>query len=102
MNSYVVNLYPVSNDQAPMQTIFPDTFATSFANTFDSKTNVFFFTLHNGSVYVTFDGSTPSSFNGHTIQSPYVGWFNKIAIKNMKLVKHPGASPVAAISQFTH
>ena len=102
MNSYVVNLYPVSNDQAPMQTITVGTGSTSFVNNFDTKTNVFFFTLHGGDVYVTFDGSTPSASNGHVLEGPYVGWFNKIAIKNMKLVKHTGSTPVAAISQFTH
>ena len=102
MNSYVVNLYPVSNDQAPMQTITVGTGATSFVNNFDTKTNVFFFSLHNGSVYVTFDGTTPSASNGHTLEAPYVGWFNKIAVKNMKLVKHGGGAAIVAISQFTH
>lgn len=102
MNSYVVNLYPVSNDQAPMQTIVVGTSATSFVNNFDTKTNVFFFTLHNGNVYVTFDGTTPSASNGHTLEAPYVGWFNKIAVKNMKLVKHTGGAAIVAISQFTH
>ena len=102
MNTYVVNLYPVSNDQAPMQTITVGTGATSFVNNFDTKTNVFFFTLHGGNVYVTFDGTTPSSSNGHTLEAPYAGWFNKIAVKNMKLVKHSGGAAVVAISQFTH
>jgi len=102
MNSYVVNLYPVSNDQAPMQTVLPGTTATSFVNNFDVKTNVFFFTLHAGNMYVTFDGTTPSSTNGHTMEAPYVGWFNKIAVKNMKMVKHAGQAPIVAISQFTH
>lgn len=102
MNSYVVNLYPVSNDQAPMQTVVVGTGATSFVNNFDTKTNVFFFTLHNGNVYVTFDGTTPSASNGHTLEAPYQGWFNKIAIKNMKLVKHTGGAAIVAISQFTH
>lgn len=102
MNSYVVNLYPVSNDQAPMQTVLVGASATSFVNNFDTKTNVFFFTLHAGSMYVTFDGTTPSPTNGHTMESPYVGWFNKIAVKNMKMVKHVGQTPIVAISQFTH
>ena len=102
MNSYVVNLYPVSNDQAPMQTITVGTSATSFVNNFDTKTNVFFFTLHGGSAYVTFDGTTPSASNGHILEGPYVGWFNKIAIKNMKLLKHTGTAVVVSISQFTH
>lgn len=104
MNSYVVNLYPVSNDQAPMQTFTVGTapFVTTFTNNFDTKTNVFFFTLHGGSAYVTFDGSTPSASNGHILEGPYVGWFNKIAIKNMKLLKHTGTSVVVSISQFTH
>lgn len=104
MNSYVVNLYPVSNDQAPMQTLTVGAapFVTTFVNNFDTKTNVFFFTLHNGNVYVTFDGSTPSATNGHTLEAPYSGWFNKIAIKNMKLIKHTGGAAIVAISQFTH
>tara|TARA_R110002126_G_scaffold175003_1_gene323661 strand:+ start:657 stop:965 length:309 start_codon:yes stop_codon:yes gene_type:complete len=102
MNSYVTNLYPVHNDANPMQTIALGVTVTSFANNFDSRTNAVLFTLHNGSVYITFDGSTPSASNGHIINSPYVGWFNKNTIRQMKMLKHAGAGPEVAISQFTN
>jgi hypothetical protein len=102
MNSYVTNLYPVHNDTQPMQTITVGASVVSFANNFDTRTNAVMFTIHNGSIYLTFDGSTPSASNGHIISGPYVGWFNKNTVRQIKMLKHAGVGPEVAISQFTN
>ena len=102
MNSYITNLYPIHNDTQPMQTITVGATVVSFADNFDTRTNVVMFTIHNGSMYLTFDESTPSASNGHIISSPYVGWFNKNTARKIKMLKHGGVSPEVAISQFTN
>ena len=65
-NTFSVNLYPLPAPGATLQKITVSTVAIPFTSIFyDGKTKFVLFEVQAGGVYVTFDGSTPSSSNGH-------------------------------------
>jgi|TARA_R110000868_G_scaffold25954_1_gene100533 hypothetical protein len=65
-NTFSVNLYPLPSPSATLQKLAVSTAAVPFAARFyDGKTKFVLFEVQTGGVYATFDGSTPSSTNGH-------------------------------------
>ena len=102
MNSYVVNLYPVPNEFGPGQALDVDGTILSFANNFDPKTTCCYITTDGADLYVTFDGSDPSSTNGHYLKSPYVAWWSKEATRVAKMIAHGGGITHMRMSQFTY
>jgi hypothetical protein len=65
-NTFSVNLYPLPAPGATLQKLAVSTAPVSYASTFyDGKVKFVLFEVQVGGVYVTFDGSTPSSSNGH-------------------------------------
>jgi hypothetical protein len=65
-NTFSVNLYPLPSPSATLQKLAVSTAAVQYASKFyDGKTKFVLFEVQTGGVYVTFDGSTPSSSNGH-------------------------------------
>jgi hypothetical protein len=102
MNSYVVNLYPVPNEFGPGQALDVDGTVLSFTNNFDPKTTCCYISSTGGNFYVTFDGSEPSSTNGHHIESPYFAWWSKEATRVAKMIAQGGAIAHIRMSQFTY
>ena len=103
MNSYVVNLYPVPNDSNPGQTIDVTSAATaSFTQALDYKTTCCYITITGGDCYVTFDGSTPSSTNGHHIIVPHDAWWSKESTRVAKFKATGGNTSHVVMSQFTY
>lgn len=101
MNSYVVNLYPKPNDVFASQTITVAGTTVSFADNFDYKTDSCFFSVQTAPVIVTFDGTTPTSSNGHVLPAGYVGWFSTLALRVAKFVRSGATSATVTMSQFT-
>ena len=65
-NTFSVNLYPLPAPGATLQKLTVSTAAVPYAaNFYDGKVKFVLFEVQGGGVYVTFDGSTPSSSNGH-------------------------------------
>ena len=102
MNAYVVNLYPVPNDANLGQAVDVDGTVVSFANSFDPKTTCCLVTATGGDFYVTFDGSVPSSTNGHEITVPYRDYWSKEAARVAKMKATGGAIAHLRLSQFTY
>lgn len=103
MNSYVVNLYPVPNDGYPGQTLDVNSSTIyQFTTPLDYKTTCCYITVTGGDFYVTFDGSTPSSTNGHHITVPYTAWWSKEATRVAKMKSTSGAVAHVTFSQFSY
>ena len=103
MNSFVVNLYPKPNGTAASQNLAVAALTVQFDPlTFDYKTNAFFVTVHSAAVIVTFDGTVPTTTNGHVLPNGWFGWWSKDAAIAAKMVRHTGTSAQVTISQFTN
>ena len=103
MNSYVVNLYPLPNDGQPGQTIdVSNGTVSSFTQSLDYKTSCCYITITGGDCWVTFDGSTPSSANGHRLQVPYDRIWSKEATRTAKFIAASGTLSHVVMSQFTY
>jgi hypothetical protein len=66
MNSHITNLYPVPNGTVSGQNLAVSTSAVQFS-AFHTDTKYVMIDVQDDSVYVTFDGSTPSASNGHIL-----------------------------------
>ena len=64
MNSHITNLYPQPNGTVAGENLAVAASAVQFA-AFDADTTSVFVDVQDDSVYVTFDGTTPSASNGH-------------------------------------
>lgn len=103
MNSFVVNLYPKPNGTAAIQNLTVAGTAIQFDSApFDYKTNAFFVTVHTAAIIVTFDGSVPTTTNGHVLPNGWVGWWSRDAAIAAKLIRHTITSAQVTISQFTN
>ena len=102
MNSFVVNLYPKPNQLATSQNLTVAGTSVQFANTFSALTNAIFITVQTAPVWITFDGSTPSSTNGHLLPTNYNGWFSKDSIIAAKWLRSTGTSAFVSASEFTN
>jgi len=102
MNSYVVNLYPVPNDGNPNETIDVNSVVKSFTTTLDPKTTCCYITIAGGDTYVTFDGTTPSSTNGHRLVVPYDRFWSKESTRVAKFLAVGGNTAHVTMSQFTY
>lgn len=102
MNAAVVNLYPVPNDGKPGQTIDVDGTVLSFTTPIDRGTKMCYITISGGDVYVTFDGTTPSSTNGHHLIVPYDRFWSSEATRVAKFLATGGNVAHVTMSQFTY
>lgn len=103
MNSYVVNLYPIPNEFGAGEALDVTSAAVAqFATSFDPKTSCCYITSTGGDFYVTFDGSTPSSTNGHYIKADYTAWWSKEAARVAKFIGQSATAANIRMSQFTY
>tara|TARA_R110000803_G_scaffold33627_5_gene73535 strand:- start:3830 stop:4138 length:309 start_codon:yes stop_codon:yes gene_type:complete len=63
-NAHITNLYPQPNATIAGENLAVSTSAVQFA-AFDADTKYVMLDVQDDSVYITFDGSTPSASNGH-------------------------------------
>lgn len=103
MNSYVVNLYPVPNDGQAGQTVDVTNAAVSSITTpLDYKTTCCYITITGGDCYVTYDGTAPSTTNGHLLAIPYDRFWSKEATRVAKFKASSGNTAHVVMSQFTY
>lgn len=102
MNAAVANLYPVPNGTAPSETLTVDGTPVSFTTTLDRGTKMCYITCADHDIYVTFDGTNPSSTNGHDIRAPYDRFWSWEATKKAKFLAHGGSVAHVTMSQFTY
>jgi len=100
MNSHITNLYPIPNGTVTGENLAVSTSAVQFA-AFDSDTKYVMIDVQDDSVYVTFDGSTPSATNGHILlKEKGLLVLSSAAGKAAKFLQVTGAA-VVHVSQFT-
>lgn len=102
MNAAVVNLYPVPNDGFAGETIDVNNTVKSFTSTLHPGTKMCYITISGGDTYVTFDGSNPSSSNGHHLIVPYDRFWSWEATRKAKFLATGGNVAHVTMSQFTY
>jgi len=103
MNSYVVNLYPIPNEFGPGEALnVTNTVAASFVTSFDPKTSCVLVSVQHSDLYVTFDGTVPSSSNGLYVKAPYLEYWSKEAARVARMIGTSGTATHVRLAQFTY
>tara|TARA_R110001606_G_scaffold308452_2_gene455355 strand:+ start:1011 stop:1325 length:315 start_codon:yes stop_codon:yes gene_type:complete len=97
MNTYVVNRYNVPTPGATSQLLsFTDATVRQFT-AFDKNTKVLFISVTNGGVYMTIDGSTPTTNNNHKLYGGSNYYFNSDLMSQAKFLRDPNNANSARI-----
>ena len=100
MNSHITNLYPVPNATVAGENLAVSTSAVQFS-AFHTDTKYVMIDVQDDSVYVTFDGSTPSASNGHILlKEQGLLVLSALAGKAAKFIQVTTAA-VVHVSQFS-
>ena len=94
MNSYVVNLYPKPTPTATSQRLLPDASTEATFSAFDQNTKAVSFDVQSGDVFMTIDGSIPSTTNGHKL---YAGRAYTLSVESARVARFIGATGSAVI-----
>jgi hypothetical protein len=92
-NTKAVNLYPKPNKGFPLITLAVSTTPVSPA-TLDVTTYYVLVEVQGNSVYATFDGSTPSSTNGHIYAAGYRDFWSRQMIDAATFLQNSGAAKI--------
>jgi len=93
-NVKVSNLQPKPHQGQTLQEIAVSTSAVSFTNNFDIDSLYMLFEVKTASVYVTFDGSTPSATNGHSYAAGYRDFWSRNQAIFAQFIQNSGAARV--------
>ena len=94
MNSYISNLYLKPTDGATSQRLTPTTLVVAEFSAFIRGTKAISFDVQTNDVFMTVDGSTPTSTNGHKL---YAGRAYTLSVEAAKAAKFLAASGTAVI-----
>ena len=110
-NSFVTNLYPIPSGSGNDHRLTVDATAGgvlfSGANddntsAFDSLTKYIAMDVQDADVFMTFDGSAPTTSNGHKLFAGRSYTFSKEAAVKAKFIRSGGTSAKIHASQFTN
>ena len=111
-NSFVTNLYPIPSGTANDHRLTVDAtvggvqFSQSSkddnTDAFDSLTKYIAFDVQDADVFMTFDGSAPTTSNGHKLFAGRSYTFSKEAAIKAKFIRAGGTSAKIHASQFTN
>ncbi len=110
-NSFVTNLYPIPSGTGNDHRLTVDATAGgvqfSGANddntsAFDSLTKYIAMDVQDADVFMTFDGSAPTTSNGHKLFAGRSYTFSKEAAVKAKFIRSGGTSAKIHASQFTN
>lgn len=94
MNSYVVNLYPKPTTGASSQRLLPTASTEATFSAFDQNTKAVSFDITTADVFMTIDGSIPSTTNGHKL---YAGRAYTLSVESARAARFIAASGTPAI-----
>ena len=97
-NTKAINLYPKPTKGFALINLAVSTSAVS-PDSFDVTTSYVLVEIQANSVYVTFDGSTPSSTNGHIYAVGYRDFWSRQMADAAIFLQNSGAAKVV-MSQF--
>jgi hypothetical protein len=94
MNSYIVNLYLKPTQNTTSQRLTPDASTVVQFGALSVDTKAVSFDIQANNVYMTIDGSTPSSTNGHLL---YAGRAYTLSRDSAQQAKFISATSTAVI-----
>ncbi len=111
-NSFVTNLYPIPSGTANDHRLTVDATAGGVqfsqsskddnTDAFDSLTKYIAFDVQDADVFMTFDGSAPTTSNGHKLFAGRSYTFSKEAAVKAKFIRSGSTSAKIHASQFTN
>jgi len=111
-NSFVTNLYPIPSGTANDHRLtvddtsggvqFSDSGKDDNTRAFDSLTKYIAMDVQDADVFMTFDGSAPTTSNGHKLFAGRSYTFSKEAAVKAKFIQAGGTSAKIHASQFTN
>ena len=111
-NSFVTNLYPIPSGTANDHRLtvddtsggvqFSQSSKDDNTDAFDSLTKYIAFDVQDADVFMTFDGSAPTTSNGHKLFAGRSYTFSKEAAVKAKFIRAGGTSAKIHASQFTN
>jgi len=111
-NSFVTNLYPIPSGTANDHRLtvdatvggvkFSDSGKDDNTSAFDSLTKYIAMDVQDADVFMTFDGSAPTTSNGHKLFAGRSYTFSKEAAAKAKFIRSGGTSAKIHASQFTN
>jgi ketosteroid isomerase-like protein len=94
MNSYVVNLYLKPTDGATSQRLSPTATVVATFSAFEKGTKAVSFDVQSNDVFMTIDGSTPTTTNGHKL---YAGRAYTLSVEAAREAQFISASGTAIV-----
>ena len=111
-NSFVTNLYPIPSgtgndhrltvDDTSGGVQFSQSSKDDNTDAFDSLTKYIAFDVQDADVFMTFDGSAPTTSNGHKLFAGRSYTFSKEAAVKAKFIRSGSTSATIHASQFTN
>ena len=111
-NSFVTNLYPIPSGTANDHRLTVDATAGGVqfsqsskddnTDAFDSLTKYIAFDVQDADVFMTFDGSAPTTSNGHKLFAGRSYTFSKEAAVKAKFIRSGSTDAKIHASQFTN
>ncbi len=111
-NSFVTNLYPIPSGTGNDHRLTVDATAGGVqfsqsskddnTDAFDSLTKYIAFDVQDADVFMTFDGSAPTTSNGHKLFAGRSYTFSKEAATKAKFIRAGSTSAKIHASQFTN
>ena len=100
-NSYVTNLYPKPTAGVSDQTLAVADSAVQFGTAFNSLTRYIVLDVQLADVRVTYDGSAPTTTNGHILFAGRSYTWSKQAAVAARFIRDGGVSASIHASEFT-
>lgn len=96
MNSFVTNLYMKPTPGATSQRLTPSTTATSTFGAFNKSTKSVSFDVQVNDVFMTIDGSAPTTTNGHKLYAGRAYTQGVSAAASAKFISSTGSAVIFA------
>ena len=100
-NSYVTNLYPKPVAGVNDQTLTVSSSAVPFGTAFNKLTRYIVFDVQGADVRVTYDGSDPTTSNGHILFAGRSYTWSKAAAQAAKFIQDGSTDATIHASEFT-
>jgi hypothetical protein len=100
-NSYVTNLYPKPTVGVTDQTLTVSSSAVQFGTAFNKLTRYIVFDVQVADVRVTYDGSDPTTSNGHILFAGRSYTWSKQAAEAAKFIQDGSTDATIHASEFT-
>lgn len=103
MNAFITNLYPIPTPGINDQRLTVDNTAGGVQlSAFSDTTKYLWLDVQDADCFVTFDGSAPTTTNGHKLYAGEKYIWNKVAARSAKFIRSGATSAIIHASEFTN